>query len=279
MIESLESRQFLSTTTHYGLLMVNGTNGADRISVVQKGKTFIVHEGSTTTNVGADQHIWGIQVVALGGRDRITIKAKVGASIYGGDGDDLIEGGGGGDVIVGGNGSDKILGNGGNDSIIGSGGRDQIFGGAGDDLIDVLDGKFDRISGGVGKDQARVDIRTDKAWKIEDYTMAELLIPEPFEITPTGAFLVGGGTLGGTGSIGGNVTVSGGHLAPGSGVGTLTVGSLTLDGSTVDSVNNSASGTDSINLSDLGASSSGDYVLIDYTNGSPFQILLTNLPS
>ncbi len=109
--------------------------------------------------------------------------------------------------------------------------------------------------------------------------------------TGTGAVNVNGGTLGGSRSISGNVTVnSGGNLAPGAGVESLGVGSLTLnDGSAFSFELNTTSpaadllfasgagaslnlnGAVTLNLSDLGVNSALAYgtklTLISYNNG------------
>ena len=100
-------------------------------------------------------------------------------------------------------------------------------------------------------------------------------------------FISPGATLGGNGSITGFTTIqNGGHLAPGSSpgkVGTFTIQGLSLDTSTLDyegdgagvdrlnvgSDGFAASGVSTINVSNLGGLASGDYVIIDYTNGSP----------
>jgi fibronectin-binding autotransporter adhesin len=107
----------------------------------------------------------------------------------------------------------------------------------------------------------------------------------------TGAVIVhNSGTLGGGGSIAGTATVqSGGHVAPGNSVGTITLGGLSLEGGSLldvegqtvaavtsfDMINVTdpntlllaSSGATSINLTDLGGVVPGDYVILDY-NGS-----------
>src|SRR5215208_2254111 len=123
MIENLETKRFLSASVANGILTITGTDHADRINVVQRGSAIIVHEGKSVTRFGKKDHISQIVVNALGGNDRITIVSKVGATVDGGDGKDLIIGGAGNDVLVGGNGNDRILGQRGNDSITGGAGR------------------------------------------------------------------------------------------------------------------------------------------------------------
>jgi len=97
-----------------------------------------------------------------------------------------------------------------------------------------------------------------------------------------------GATLGGKGTITGAASIaSGGHVAPGDGVGTLGLGGLTLTSSLLD-IEGSAAGVDKIKinsdgtsnvfsltgnnivtLSDLGGVAAGDYVLVDYNNLAP----------
>jgi autotransporter-associated beta strand protein len=100
--------------------------------------------------------------------------------------------------------------------------------------------------------------------------------------TGGGAWTVqSGATLGGTGTIGAQVNVqSGGILAPGNSVGSLSVASLSLntasltfeiDGSGADRINVTAtngltlSGVSTFGLTDLGGIALGTYPLIDYT--------------
>jgi autotransporter-associated beta strand protein len=80
-----------------------------------------------------------------------------------------------------------------------------------------------------------------------------LLVNSPGSLHASSAVTVTGGTLGGTGTINGSVTVnSGGHLAPGASIGTLTVGSSSLlDGSLLDYEFGSAGTTSVPGNSDL----------------------------
>src|SRR5882672_10766220 len=167
MIENLESRCLLSASVANGVLTITGTDKADHISVVQRGAAIIVHQGNSITRFAKKDHISSIVINALGGNDQIKVTSKLGASVDGGDGKDLIIGGAGNDILMGGNGNDRILGQAGNDSINGGAGRDALFGGAGEDTIDAFDGETDQITGGAGNDSARVDSPTDTAWDIE----------------------------------------------------------------------------------------------------------------
>ena len=239
MIEYLESRRLLSASVSNGTLTITGTDHADRINVVQRGAAIIVHQGSSISRFGKKAHISKILVNALGGNDSIKITSKIGASVDGGDGNDLIVGGNGADVLLGGNGKDRILGQAGNDSIFGGAGKDILFGGAGDDLIDALDTESDQVAGGAGNDSARIDSQIDTAWNIENDLSAQ------------------------TSASGGALTLRG----PGSGTGTLTsvindnVGAVNLTGGGI-------GGPGGINLSNLGGTELGGAIAV---NGGTLQ--------
>jgi Ca2+-binding RTX toxin-like protein len=71
-------------------------------------------------------------------------------TIYGRDGDDVIQGSGGADVIFGGDGDDTIQGGEGSDSIFGNDGDDVLFGDSGTNII--FGGGGNTLSGGEGSD-------------------------------------------------------------------------------------------------------------------------------
>jgi hypothetical protein len=114
--------------------------------------------------------------------------------------------------------------------------------------------------------------------------------------TGTGTVQIyGGATLGGTGTITPDASQSkfvqaldGAHIAPGASVLPAAVGALKIEklftsnafldldgsGATMDRLNVGAggffpSGTNTINVNNLGGLASGDYVILDYTNDSP----------
>ena len=82
-------------------------------------------------------------------------------------GNDVICGYGGGDRISGGGGHDLIYGGPGNDRITGGGGLDVLYGNAGRDRLDARDGRRDRLDGGRGRDNARVDRGRDRVRGVE----------------------------------------------------------------------------------------------------------------
>src|SRR5436305_973725 len=102
MFESLESRLFLSASVVNGVLTVTGTDNADHIIIIQQKQSVLVHEGSHLTRFNQFSritHVSQIIVNALGGNDTIKITSRIGATVDGGDGNDLIIGGSGADVL------------------------------------------------------------------------------------------------------------------------------------------------------------------------------------
>jgi serine protease AprX len=91
-------------------------------------------------------------------------------SLGGGADDDLLAGGAGLDRLAGARGGDRLDGGAGADILEGGAGADQLdagtgddrlFGGAGADVMDLRDGRRDRISCGAGRDRVRAD-RSDR---------------------------------------------------------------------------------------------------------------------
>jgi hypothetical protein len=90
----------------------------------------------------------GLDVICgRGGNDRI----------YGGAGHDLILGGKGDDRLYGGLGREHLLGGPGKDVLVGGPDEDELFGEGGADLLEARDSFGDFVSGGSGRDRARVD--------------------------------------------------------------------------------------------------------------------------
>jgi len=272
MIEFLENRRLLSASVANGVLTITGTDKADHINVVQRGAAIIVHQVNSITRFAKKDHISSIVINALAGNDQIKVTSKLGATIDGGDGKDLIIGGNGADILIGGNGNDRILGQAGNDSISGGAGKDALFGGAGDDFIDALDTESDQVAGGAGNDSAKVDDQIDTAWNVENYLTNSLttsgntlnLDGSGSTVNVNAGKLILGGTNGGSGTV----------QLSGSGATTLALDGLSLN-SSVSDLQSASSGIDRILISsdpgvlNLGGFASGDYVIIDYNNSSP----------
>ena len=152
VVEWLEKRVFLSNApfgvTSRGTLYLDGTVGADVISITGDGQAVIVSlnvlKGFRMTNV---KRIW---VEGAGGRDSIdvTIKQRIPVTILGGSGNDTITVSGPAVTLVGGQGNDVLSGRGdagitfiggrGSDTLSGSDGIDTFHGGAGDDAAQIV---------------------------------------------------------------------------------------------------------------------------------------------
>ncbi len=121
-----------------------------------------------------------------GGRGRDVLSGNAGNDVFfGSGGNDWIDGGHGRDVVNGGLGDDRIMGGRGADRLFGGTGDDLIFGGRGSDVLtgdqgrDVMSGNSgndtlrgrdrgpDRVFGGSGLDQYRLDRWLDRARSIE----------------------------------------------------------------------------------------------------------------
>lgn len=153
-VESLESRTLMSIALSGGVLTVNGTSAADKISFsLQAGdsSTLIAKCNSAKASYSVAS-VSKIVAKGLAGNDSISAAGlSIPVAFYGGDGKDTLVGGDGNDLIWGGHGDDLILGNGGNNKLYGEGGNDRLIGGSGNDVLSGLSGR-DIINGGGGKD-------------------------------------------------------------------------------------------------------------------------------
>jgi Tol biopolymer transport system component len=86
--------------------------------------------------------------------------------IYGTDAADLVLADAGNDIVYGRGGNDLIFGGDGNDVLLPGRGRDSVYSGFGNDRVNARDGETDGISGGRGRDWARVD-RKDRVTGVE----------------------------------------------------------------------------------------------------------------
>jgi hypothetical protein len=139
-----------------------GTPHADRLVGTPGNDVFYGLEGNDT-------------ILGRGGRDLIfggpgkdRILGGTGLDrIHGGLGADVIVGGRGSDVIAGGAGRDRILGGRGDDVLVGGPGRDRLWAGSGNDTLLARDRLPDRVAGGRGLDQYRLDRWLDRARSVE----------------------------------------------------------------------------------------------------------------
>ena len=87
--------------------------------------------------------------------------------IRGRGGSDVIRGGPGHDRLSGNRGDDRIYGQSGNDRMVGGSGYDRLYGNAGRDALFSRDShRRDRVTGGRGRDRAKVD-RADRVRSVE----------------------------------------------------------------------------------------------------------------
>jgi Ca2+-binding RTX toxin-like protein len=161
VIDALEPRILfaLSLALDEGLLTIGGTNSADLIVISRV-------EGNLTIAVNKSlfmmptEEIQRINIKGLGGSDKISFGegVNIAATIFGGDGNDLISGG---------DRSNRLCGEAGHDTLVGSTGRDQFIGGPGidtadyskrlDDLVITLDGKPNDGTPTVGQTKGEGD--------------------------------------------------------------------------------------------------------------------------
>lgn len=123
-----------------GVLTVVGTDGADAIFFMPKGKPTAQNATVRVLFNGQNMIFTGVQSIfvdAMGGNDFVHLAGsiRVNATVLGGAGDDRIKGAKGNDILVGGDGNDWIHGGQGADIIIGGQGSDRLLGGPGDDLM------------------------------------------------------------------------------------------------------------------------------------------------
>jgi len=162
-IEMLESRNLLSSTPTLddGVIIANGTKGADTLSAMLVDGELAVTMNGVTTNFDLSE-VTGLQFNGKKGNDTITIDSSINLpvtllgdkgndSLYGGDGNDFLNGGKGRDSLEGGNGEDSCQGGAGNDDLDGGADDDTLLGEAGSDDLNGDDGN-DQLNGGKGKD-------------------------------------------------------------------------------------------------------------------------------
>ena len=115
----------------------------------------LYNDSCTLTNsktVTCDRPTNTIVVDLNDGNDTITTSSSVTTSVYGQEGDDVINGSPYADFLFGDGGNDVVNGNGGNDTLTGGSGNDVVNGGDGDDRFIYDPEGNDTISGGAGND-------------------------------------------------------------------------------------------------------------------------------
>jgi hypothetical protein len=138
-------QQSASVQLSAGVLLVFGSDSDDFLRFVVQKKQLVVYDGAAKLGTFELAAIQQIEVAAGAGNDIVKLGAniRIAATIYGGDGDDLIHG-----TAM----ADQIFGEGGNDLIFGLAGDDWLDGGDGDDTL--LGGAgIDYLLGGTGKNR------------------------------------------------------------------------------------------------------------------------------
>jgi Ca2+-binding RTX toxin-like protein len=180
LLESLESRQLLSTVTLTGGILtvqadndrtnmievsVNGTNKKTTVSLngvttnfraVPSVKANVFGgnmDDAITLNVKkmAGRNV-GIGLVGAGGNDLIVAMSDTRVDMTGSSGNDTLVSGASGDFLQGDDGDDLLIGGDGNDFLTGGPGHNVILAGKGDDSIVVLPYEPDYVDGGRGFD-------------------------------------------------------------------------------------------------------------------------------
>ena len=131
-------------------VIVNGTNGADLVSVVVVGTSFTVSGLPAFVSVSGSEGANDQLVVNMLGGDDTVDASTMPASVV----RLSVDGGAGNDTILGGDGSDVLMGGDGNDLIDGGRGNDVALMGAGDDTFvwNPGDGS-DTVEGQSGSDR------------------------------------------------------------------------------------------------------------------------------
>ena len=180
VVEMLEGRRLmtLETSLGSGTLTIEGTSGADYVSISIGGDNSLhISDGTSTTYPVYDPNQVSLIKLLLGdGADSNYINSNVSETceIHGDAGNDVLNGGGLSDSIYGGTGNDNIAGAAGADAVYGEAGTDSVNAGDGNDTVyggddaDTINGDAqddivyggpgdDRVFGGEGNDTCRGD--------------------------------------------------------------------------------------------------------------------------
>lgn len=142
-------------------LQVIGTNQADDVTINQQGNGFVTVHASFLAGGMRTLPLPGldvIQVVTLGGADRVTVAGNIAlpAVIDGGDGNDQLNASNSGSILIGGAGDDSLIGGNGRDILIGGRGSDRLVANGGDD---VLIGGYTSYDSGADDDKLANDLK------------------------------------------------------------------------------------------------------------------------
>jgi hypothetical protein len=120
-----------------GTLVVSGTDAGETLLVVRERNQLVVRAGGQRLGAFALSAVTSIVVEAGGGNDFVQLAGniRIGATILGGEGNDVLFGGRGNDALRGEAGNDYLFGLLGNDTLDSGDGDDWLFGGAGNDTL------------------------------------------------------------------------------------------------------------------------------------------------
>src|SRR4051812_18515866 len=167
-MEELESRRLRSASIEAGVLVVDGTEQPDKITLRlnhdDPSKIDVSINGDVTQFALAD-FLRNVRIEGHNGKDHLMVSETEGditltVIMSGGSGRDVLRSASGGDALNGGNGKDLVYGGAGSDVLTGGNGDDELHGQADNDIleggrgIDRLDGEDgeDDLDGGKGKD-------------------------------------------------------------------------------------------------------------------------------
>lgn len=167
VVPALGSARPAEGTTEPYSLTLKGSDGPNVIDIAYDGTQYVitangtlkpartcVNPGGILTELDCPAaDISGLQVIARGGNDTVTVgkSVPIATILSGGPGLDDLIGGANTDKLQGGDGDDRLVGRMGPDQLYGGPGEDDIFGGAGKDVLRGGPG-IDILHGGPGRD-------------------------------------------------------------------------------------------------------------------------------
>ncbi len=133
-------------------LIVIGSLGPDEITVKFGSiHVFITDDEGNEVSIGTFEEAASIFVLGGADDDQIVVEDAIvtPVSLFGGDGNDMLQGGGGNDLLEGGDGDNTLAGGQGNDRVVGGVGANVLSGGGGNDILEDGGGQ-NTIIGGSG---------------------------------------------------------------------------------------------------------------------------------
>lgn len=189
-------------------VIVNATNGNDKISVAAAGGIVFVNGLSAQVTIAHAEAGDSLTVNGLGGDDNINLSKLPAGTLQ-----LIVDAGAGNDTITGSFGADIVFGGDGNDSVFGDNGNDVAFLGAGDDLIvwnhgdgnDIIEGQAGidtlRFTGFGGAENISISANGGRVLFLRDVDSVALDMDdmERLEVRPLGgADIINVGDLTGT---------------------------------------------------------------------------------